>query len=261
VTGANEPLPLGLQLYTLNDQLAADFTGTLAKVAKIGFGSVELAGFHGRDASQIACALADAGLICRSAHIPAQSMGDGPSLDGDLDVLADAMHVIGVDTVVLPAFPIPPRLRVADMTMDAFRAIGTAMTQADWRATADFLNDKGQALASRSLRIGYHNHNFEFAPLGDGTAMDFLLASTDPATVSFEMDVGWVVAAGLAALDLLDTHPGRFIMVHIKDILSSTQPNVRLEQEPADLGDGAISLRPDRADTHKHDSRSLEERR
>jgi sugar phosphate isomerase/epimerase len=233
-------LPIGLQLYTLNPQLDADFDGTLAAVAKIGYRSVELAGFHGRSGAELRAAFDRAGLICRSAHIPAHLTGQGFSLDGDLGKLADEMHAIGVETVVMPAFLLPDRLAITKFTLESFIAAGHAMTADDWKANADFLNAKAKTLARYGLGLAYHNHNFEFAPIGETMGLDILLGGTDPSRVTFEMDVGWAEAAGADPIALMAAHPGRFRQMHVKDIKATTKLNFEMKQDPTEVGRGKI---------------------
>jgi sugar phosphate isomerase/epimerase len=90
------------------------------------------------------------------------------------------------------------------------------------------------------LHTAYHNHNFEFAPQDAGTGFEILMDRTDPKLVSFEMDAGWVAAAGLDPVALLKRYPGRFRLMHVKDIKSSTRPNYALQQDPTEVGSGSI---------------------
>jgi sugar phosphate isomerase/epimerase len=114
------------------------------------------------------------------------------------------------------------------------------MTLDDWKTTADLLNSAGATLKKAGLALGYHNHNVEFAPVGGTTGMDYLLGNTDPALVHFEMDAGWVVAAGADPFALLKAHPRRFRQMHVKDVKATTKPNFAFEQDPAEVGSGVI---------------------
>jgi len=227
-------LPLGIQLYTLGPDLQKDLDAQLATVAKIGFKSVELAGYLGRTPAELRAAFDKAGLVCPSAHI-APKAASGPSFSGDLTKLADELHVIGVKAAIMPILYIPDRLGGADL-----RQAGAQMTADDWKWNADFLNGKAAVLKKAGIATGYHNHNFEFAPLGDTTGMEILLKGTDPNLVTFEMDVGWVTAAGKDPFALLKAHPHRFTQMHVKDIKASTRPNFVLQQDPTEVGSGMI---------------------
>lgn len=242
---ARHGLPIGVQLYTLDPNLDADFDGTLAALARIGYRNVEMAGYHSRTAADLRAAFDRAGLICTSAHIQPSPRGNGPSF-AEPEALVRDMHVLGVTDVVLPIPLFPADYRPPEETNagDAFRLSGKAMRADDWRRTAAFLNKAGAALAPHGLRVGYHNHNFSFAPLPDGgTGFDILLAETDPTLVSFEMDVGWVAAAGRDPIALLRAHHGRFTQMHVKDIKASTIPNYQARQDPTEVGSGTIDWR------------------
>jgi sugar phosphate isomerase/epimerase len=235
---ARHKLPVGIQLYTLGPDLQKDLDAQLATVAKIGFKSVELAGYLGRTPAELRAAFDKAGLVCPSAHISPKG-ATGPSFSGDLAKLADDLHVIGVKAAIMPILYIPDRLG-ADL-----RSAGAQMTADDWKWNADFLNEKAAVLKKAGIVTGYHNHNFEFAPLqdakmGETTGMEILLKGTDPNLVTFEMDVGWVTAAGKDPFALLKAHPHRFTQMHVKDIKASTQPNFVLKQDPTEVGAGMI---------------------
>ncbi len=228
-------LPVGVQLYTLGPDLQKDLDAQLATVAKIGFKSVELAGYLGRTPAELRAAFDRAGLVCPSAHISPKG-ANGPSFSGDLAKLADELQVIGVKSAIMPIFYIPDRFGGADL-----RQAGVQMTADDWKWNADFLNAKAAVLKKAGLATGYHNHNFEFAPLGSTNGLDILLNGTDPSLVTFEMDAGWVTAAGHDPLVLLKKHPGRFTQMHVKDVKATTKANFALQQDPTEVGSGTIN--------------------
>lgn len=241
---AGHHLPIGLQLYTLGEAPYRDLDGTLRQLARIGYRTVEGVGLMKRTAPEFRAALDRAGLACPSTHVPLQADADGgPSLAGDVGLLAADMHRVGVEYVVVPIFPVPRRFGGARPGEDgaAFLGrVGRELTADDWRGVAAQLNDKGAALKREGLKLAYHNHNVEFVRLGSGTGYDLLLENTDPAVVSFEMDVGWVAAAGVAPIPLLRAHRHRFRLMHIKDLEASTVPNNAFRMNPADVGAGAL---------------------
>jgi sugar phosphate isomerase/epimerase len=241
---AGHDLPIGLQLYTLGEAPYRDLDATLQTVAKIGYRTVESVGFMRRTAAEFRAALDRAGLSCPSVHVPLQAGGGvGPTLAGDIGPLAADMHRLGVKYVVVPIFPVPRRFGGPRQGEDGLKFLtraGKEMTADDWRRTAAQLNEKGAALKREGLRLGYHNHNVEFARHGSKTALDLLLANTDPDSVWFEMDVGWVAAAGVAPIALLRAHGRRFRLMHIKDMKASTVPNNAFRMDPADVGSGSL---------------------
>lgn len=236
-------LPIGLQLYTLGPGLAADLDNQLSQVAKTGYKTVELAGYLGKTPKELRAAFDKAGLSATSSHVQGRPSGTDPSLQ-DVDRLVADAHVIGIKSFVLPMFPIPTHIDMTPKPGDDRRAVlarlAQQMTLDDWKATADLLNTAGAKIQKAGLRLGYHNHNVEFAPSGGTTGMEYLLKNTDPKLVHFEMDVGWVVAAGQDPLALMKAHPGRFKQMHVKDVLATTKPNFAFQQDPTEIGSGMI---------------------
>jgi len=235
-------LPIGLQLYTVGEDLRRDFDGTLTAVSKIGYRTVELAGLADHSAADWRQALDRTQLKCPSMHVPPHSK-TGVNLD-ELGALAEVAHALGIGTVVCPIFNIPERLTLqaqsADETGNMLARLGASMTADDWKWNGDYLNKKAAALKPYGLRLAYHNHNVELAPVGSGTGLDQLMQGTDPTLVTFEMDAGWVVAAGADPVALLAAHPHRFSAMHVKDVKASTRPNFSLRQDPCEVGQGII---------------------
>jgi sugar phosphate isomerase/epimerase len=243
---ARHDLPIGLQLYTLGEAPYRDLEGTLQTVARIGYRTVEPVALMKRTAAQLHAALERAGLGCPSTHVPLQAFGGGgPTLAGDIGKLAADMHVLGVRYVVVPIFPVPQRIkpRKGEDGLHFLTRAGREMTADDWRRTAAQLNEKGAALKREGLKLAYHNHNVEFARYGSETAFDLLLAHTDPDLVWFEMDVGWVAAAGVDPIPLLRAHRQRFRLIHIKDLKAATVPNHAFRMDPTEVGSGSLDWR------------------
>jgi len=232
-------LPIGIQLYTLGPDAAKDLDGTLKAVSGMGYKSVELAGFLGRTGAQMKAALDGAGLVCTSAHV--QGRGQ---LDGDLGKLAADLNAVGVKYAVMPSPYIPERLEQRPASgegiADWFRRVLAQMTADDWKMNADFLTAKAEVLAKSGIQVGYHNHNFEFAPVGSTTGLDIMIKATDPKLVTFELDVGWVAAAGVDPAAYFARHKGRFSMMHVKDIKADTKANYALQMDPTEVGSGRL---------------------
>jgi sugar phosphate isomerase/epimerase len=100
---------------------------------------------------------------------------------------------------------------------------------------AENLNRAGQAARARGLRVGYHNHDFELAPIAGAVPYDLLLAETDPELVSFEMDFFWMTRGRADPLAYFERHPGRFHLCHVKDM--------DRRGEMVDVGAGRIDFR------------------
>jgi sugar phosphate isomerase/epimerase len=237
-------LPIGIQLYTLGPDAAKDLDGALAALAAAGYGAVELAGFYGRTPQQFRAALDKAGLKATSVHVQSRAIGPDGGLDGDLGKLADSVLAVGATQAVMPSPRIPERLGLRPAAGEDiggwFRRTLSQMTADDWKMNADFLNEKAAALKAAGVRLGYHNHNFEFRPVDGTTGIEILFSRTDPALVTFEPDIGWVAAAGVDPAAFLTRHKGRVSMVHVKDIKADTEANFELRMDPTEIGSGKL---------------------
>jgi sugar phosphate isomerase/epimerase len=215
----------GLQLYSLRDYLGQDVKGVLAKVAQAGYQQVETYGyspekhFWGLTPTVFKAVLAANGLTTPSGHY---DLGDYLRT-GDEALLAPAIaaaNACGQQYLIVPYLD------------EQLRA-----TPTDFRALAAKLNKAGARCKAAGLRLGYHNHDFEFKPLGGTTLYEVLLQETDPALVAFELDIYWVVRAGQDPVQLIKAHPGRFPLWHIKD-MDKANPDLNTE-----VGSGSIDYR------------------
>jgi sugar phosphate isomerase/epimerase len=208
---------IGLQLYTLRDLMKQDFDGTLAHVAEIGYREVEFAGYFDRTPAQVQDVLRRTGLAAPSAHVSYDALGDG------WDATLHTARLIGHEYLVCAWIPEEQR-----RSLD------------DWHRVADRLNQAGTAAHAVGIQFAYHNHNFEFAPLDGRTPYDVLLAATDPQLVRLEMDLFWITYAGADPLAYFARYPGRFPLVHVKDMLPKPTPDVAPEGVMTDVGKGSI---------------------
>jgi sugar phosphate isomerase/epimerase len=235
-------MAIGIQLYTFGDGARKDLAGTLRTIAAIGYREVETSFLV--PAETLAAELAHAGLRCPSVHVPPNAWAPGPSLEGDLAALAADAQRVGAAFVVCSLFPIASlaelRPRDGESGAQALARVGHSYTREQWLRHADFLNEKGAVLAKAGVQLAYHNHNVEFARVGDSTGFDLLLEGTDPALVKVELDVGWAAAAGRDPSALLRTHAGRIRLLHLKDLKGSTQPNTKLRMDPTEVGAGIV---------------------
>ena len=177
--------PIGLQLYTVKEQMQKDFDGTLKQVAAVGYKEVETAGFFDKKPAEVKKSLADAGLHCGSMHI---------GMGGIEETISYAQEVGAKYVISSVTLPKPPSGKT---DMKGFMAQIASFTQDDYKLMAQRCNEMGEQAKKAGLQFGYHNHNFEFKPFPDGGfGYDVLLSSTDPSLVKFELDCGWMVAAG-----------------------------------------------------------------
>jgi Sugar phosphate isomerases/epimerases len=236
----------GVQLYMFEPDLDRDFDGTLAKIAAAGVRSVQISSLHRRSVAEFRAALDKAGLKCGSAHVAAASTVPGAGTTGltfdDLDKLAEQMSILGSRDAVLPLFQFPndPKWGPPVAFASLIRTDSPPLPAERYQRMADFLNEKGAVLKKHGVRIGYHNHNYELAPLGDKTGLQILLEKTDPRIVDFEMDAGWLAAAGQDPVAWLKRYRGRFTQMHVKDIAEGTKVNYHMRQKPTEVGSGTM---------------------
>lgn len=226
-------LPLGLQLYSVRQQLAKDYEGTLAEVSKAGYREVEAAGFYQRSAADVKQAMLKANLRCVSAHHPFAE------LHQQFDEILSFHKELGVEYLICasPGFKSPAAPDATSRTR--------ALTLDDWRWNAEQFNVMGEKARAAGIKFGYHNHIHEFAAIDGVVPYMELLRITDPAKVTLELDCGWAVVAGVKPVDLLRNYPGRFSMLHVKDFkLAPGTGAGPQEAKVTELGQGSIDYRP-----------------
>jgi sugar phosphate isomerase/epimerase len=215
-------LPIGLQLYSVRELLPKDFDGTLAKVRAAGYTEVEAAGYFDRTAPEFRKSMDAAGLRCISTHHPMAV------LKPRLDELIEYGHALGLGYIVCPS------------PMHRDPSAKGPLTLEDWRWTAGELNKIGEKVNAAGMRFGYHNHTPEFGSEGGVVFYDELLRLTDPKLVFFEMDCGWVVAAGRNPVDYLSKTPDRFPLLHVKDMVKGENGKMHSTV----MGRGVVDYKP-----------------
>jgi sugar phosphate isomerase/epimerase len=222
-------LPLGIQLYSVRQQLAQDYDKTLAEVASVGYKEVEAAGFYNKTAAQVKESMQKAGLKCVSSHHP---YGD---LRKKFDELLAFNKEVGVQYLICSS-PGPKD------TTPGPDGKPKAMTLDDWKWIAEEFNKLGEKTQAAGIMFGYHNHVHEFDNLNGGVPYAELLRITDPKKVTLELDCGWVKVAGHDPVQLMRDHPNRFSMLHVKDFKLPAAPGT--EAKVTELGMGTIDYKP-----------------
>lgn len=239
---AAHDLPIGIQLYMLGDEAVKDLEGTLQRLAAIGYRSIEIPGIRAGSAVTTRAAADQSGLVVSSVHIGANRLMSGGNLllQDDAAVLAAELHTLGCRDVVMP-FPLLPEV-TPEPGEDLPAALKRAFTtSADpWKRTAEFLNDRAEALKGEGLSLGYHNHSFEFLPVGDTTGWDILVAETDPELVSFEVDVGWVTAGAQDSTSFMAGLAGRVRQLHVKDLHAPAESGISISMNSTEVGNGIV---------------------
>ena len=190
--GANK---IGLQLYTVRRELEKDFEGTLQRVAGLGYREVEFAGYYNRTPQQVKAILDKNNLSAPSAHTQLQGMRQ------NLDQLLEAAHVIGHRYLVL-----------------AYLNADERKTLDDYKRVIESLNQAGEVCQKSGVQLAYHNHDFEFPPIDGVVPYDLMLKETSASRVKMELDLYWITKAGQSAAKYFAANPGRFALVHVKDM-------------------------------------------
>jgi sugar phosphate isomerase/epimerase len=220
--------PLGVQLYSFRDAFrGGDVPGTLARVRALGFREVELAGTYGMSAQQLRRELDRAGLRATSMHAGYERLRDSlPAVLAEAKVLGAGW--VGTAWIPHPAGPI---------TEEIAR-----------RAAADF-DRAGRAARAQGIGFFYHIHGYEFRAGPNGVVpMDVLVRETDPDAVKFELDTFWAAHPGADPAALLRRWPGRWKLMHLKDMKRGVATGVHTGTANPDstevpVGSGQIDFR------------------
>lgn len=191
---------VGLQLYSLRDEMAKDFVGTVEKVAKMGYKGVEFAGYGGLKPAEMAKLLKDNGLTAYGSHI-----GELPKTDAQLDAEIEMALGAGYKYLVCPW--------------------QTMATHDDALRFAEVMNETAAKLRPHGLKLGYHNHAHEFVVDGGEILMETILKNTEP-DVFAEFDVFWVAYAGYDPLRFIKKYAGRQPLMHLKELGPDRKANV-----------------------------------
>ena len=193
---------VGLQLYSLRNQFAKDVPGTLDLVRANGVTLVELAGTYELPPDQFRAMLKERGLEPIAMHFPYDRYRD------DVEGIARDAKSLGLKYVGC-----------------AWIGHKAPFDEAQCRQAAAVFNRAGEALAKHGLKFYYHNHGYEFAPFGQGTLFDLLVAETNPQYVSFQLDVLWAFLPGQDPVKLLEKYPDRWLLLHLKDLRKGVPTN------------------------------------
>jgi len=196
LTKAEKVKRIGIQLYSVRKEMLADAVGTLKQLAKIGYKELESArsekgNYYGLQPKEIKKIVSDLGMALRSGHV---------HVDKDWQRSIDSAAEAGQDYVVCSSLP------SKGQTVDNYKSVAETFTKA------------GEDCKKSNIIFGYHNHEYEFEKENGQVLYDVLLSNTDPNLVTWELDLGWVVASGNDPLAYFNKYPGRFPLWHLKDM-------------------------------------------
>ncbi|MVN78159.1 TIM barrel protein [Hymenobacter sp. HMF4947] len=222
---------IGLQLYTVRDAMQQDPAGTLAKVAQLGYNSVEGATytgsqkFYGMEPAAFAKVLQQNGLIMPSSHyVLGEAENNGQPTQGTI------LH--GWDRAVDDAAQVGIKYMVCAYLIESERG-----DLDHYKLLADRLNKAGERCKKAGIQLCYHNHDFEFAPQNGKLPYDTLLTMTDKNLVKMELDLYWATKAGQDPVAMFQKHPGRFPLWHVKDMDKTPERNF------TEVGKGSIDFK------------------
>ena len=222
ISNLKNPLKtMGIQLFTVPLSLSADVRSGLEQLAAMGFNQLELFGpYPFSDPANIASWKAVTPMLgfdgsgyfglsqteflnlARTLGFSIPSMHtDLATLENNMDALAEAAHAAGATYLVLPSIPEEYR-----KDLDGYRSM------------ADRFNKIGEKALERGVRFAYHNHGYGLKEKEGITPIDLIFSGTDPQSVFFEMDIFWTMAGGADPVSLMEKHPNRYKMMHLKDM-------------------------------------------
>ena len=223
--------PVGLQLFTLFNVIDEDVTGSLKKVANIGYKEIESAfskkgGYYGMKSKEFAALLKDMGMSWKSHHVlgapfklpPGTKLPTGAdgkpisippmrNLSDNMQELVDEAAEGGIPYLVCANTPI------GDLN--------------EIKKSIEVLNKTAESCKKAGINFAYHNHDAEFKAVEGQIPYDMFLSETNPDTMKMELDLCWVTKAGVDPVELFKKHPGHFHLWHVKDIdknLAGPQP-------------------------------------
>jgi sugar phosphate isomerase/epimerase len=225
---------LGIQLYTVRDDMGKDPLGTLKQVASIGYKNVEHANYHERKFYGYAPAefkkvLADLGMKMPSGHT---YLGKQHWDEAKKDFTDAWKYTVEDAATVGQQYVISP-------SMDS----SYYQTEDTLKNFMEVFNKSGELCKKSGMKFGYHNHHVEFAKkLNDKTLYDIILGNTDPALVTQQLDTGNLFNGGVKAIDIVKKYPGRFELMHVKDEIEAAA-GAHEKYESAILGKGIAQVK------------------
>ncbi|BCG59048.1 sugar phosphate isomerase/epimerase family protein [Paenibacillus sp. URB8-2] len=206
-------LKIGLQLYTLREELERDFEGTLRKVAALGYSGVEFFHYFGRSADEVKSLLEETGLTAVGAHRPYDVLLE--NADAEIDYILK----IGSPYLIVPYLSEEQR--------------------SDWSKVAANLRTLGEKCKEKGAVLFYHNHDFELRESSGGlTAFDYLYSEVPSELLQVEMDTCWVQYGGYDPVQYIGKYAGRLPLIHLKDMKLREDGSA----ETVVLGEGEVDL-------------------
>jgi len=202
---------IGVQLYSVKDELPKDFEGTLRKLSAIGYSSVESYGFttddfFGHTMKDLSNIVKGMGMTVSGSHIWWNATINDPT-EKEWDFWKKTAEI----------------MKSGDAKWAIQSSIPTVKTMDDLKRVVAYFNHAGEICKAGGVSFGFHNHYDEFVRIDGEVILDYLVKNTDPKLVSFQMDLGHVVNGGGDCLHYLRNYPGRFRLWHASDFISESR--------------------------------------
>ena len=197
-------IPVGIQVYSVRDQAQVDLKGTIQKLKDMGYDGVELAGLYGYTAEEFRQVLDEVGIPAISAHVPYVE------LISDMEETVRKYKLIGCKYIAIPYLT------------EEYRPGTPAFAE-----VVENIRKIGEVCKKYDIILLYHNHDFEFAKMEDGSyALDYLYATVPADLLQTELDTCWVKVGGEDPVEYVRKYAGRCPIVHLKDFVGKKSANM-----------------------------------
>ena len=225
---------VGIQLFSVRDDMRKDPQGTLTSLAEMGYKYVEHANYIGRkfygwEAKEFKKRLDDLGMKMPSGHTVMGKLHWDDAKNDFTDLwkyTVEDAAVMGQELVISPSI---------DM--------GIRKDKNLLLKYMDIFNKSGELCQKSGMRFGYHNHDFEFSEKLEGELLyDIMLNNTDPTLVAQQLDIGNMINGGGIPAEVMKKFPGRFVSMHVKDEVPSSAGHEKFESTVLGKGSGQIDV-------------------
>lgn len=223
---------IGLQLWTVRNQLEKDFAGTIKKLAEQGYYQIETMDFE--QAVKAAPIAKEVGLKILSTHIKSAFFTGRWDLRGvdtpiSFDQFIEDAHNLGLKHLIV------------GYLFDEERSLD------DYKKLIESFNREGEKVTKAGMTLGYHNHNFEFAEVDGVVPYDLMIKDIEPKNAQFELDVFWSSISGVEPVGLMKKMKGKIRLLHLKDKKKGLADTVDISKVPEDafkeLGNGEVNIK------------------
>jgi sugar phosphate isomerase/epimerase len=212
----------GVVSFTFRADFSKDVAGTLDYIKAMGITNIEFSNLFGKTASEMRSLLDERGMFCTSYGVYYDA------LTNKTEKVIQEAKTLGAEFVRVGMIPHKGDFTVQDADV----------------AIKDF-NRVGKILKENGIEFAYHNHGYDFTPYLQSTLYDYLIQNTNPAYVSFELDILWVHQFGQDPLAYLKKYPARFKLMHVKDLKKGIPVGLDVKtssENDVPLGTGQINV-------------------